>query len=359
MLSEDLTPPAEATTGAQPPPVLDVSVVIPCLNEAPTIGDCVHRALAAIEAGGFEGEVVVADNGSTDASAALAEAAGARVVHEPRPGYGAAYLAGLGAARGRMILMGDADGTYDFGQLSVFVETAERTGAELVMGSRFRGRIERGAMPWHHRYIGNPVLSGILRWLFHVQVSDAHCGLRLVRRGALPALDLHSPGMEFASEMVVAAARRRMTIAEVPIVYSARPEGSTSKLRSMRDGLRHLSYMLSNAPARVFWIPAAILVAMAAGLMIADSGGTVARAASAGAIALTAAIGETRLFVRLHDPSRRLRGKRAPQASHTTALAALIVATLSAGAITAAGLGSATTQPSAHGGAPAHHIRRA
>jgi len=145
----------------------------------------------------------------------------------------------------------------------------------------------------------------------------------------------------------------------VPIVYSARPEGSTSKLRSMRDGLRHLSYMLSNAPARVFWIPAAILVAMAAGLMIADSGGTVARAASAGAIALTAAIGETRLFVRLHDPSRRLRGKRAPQASHTTALAALIVATLSAGAITAAGLGSATTQPSAHGGAPAHHIRRA
>lgn len=354
MLSEDLTP-SETTAEPALARPLDVSVVIPCLNEAPTIAACVRSARAAIQAGEFEGEVVVADNGSTDGSAELAERAGARVVREPRPGYGSAYLAGLGAARGRMMLMGDGDGTYDFGQLSVFVETAERTGAQLVMGSRFRGRIEPGAMPWHHRYVGNPVLSGILRWLFHVQVSDAHCGLRLVRREALPLLDLHSPGMEFASEMVVSAARRRMTIAEVPIVYSARPEGSRSKLRSLRDGLRHLSYMLASAPGRVFAVPALLLVAVAGGLLIWTPDATPSRAAAAGLIALTAAIGETRLFVRLHDPSRSVRGKHMPSTSHTTALAALIVATLGIAAASVAGLGGATSQPPHSPPPPAHH----
>jgi hypothetical protein len=359
MLSEDLTP---AETGRDPAVLeaLDVSIVIPCLNEAPTIAGCVRQARAAIQAGEFMGEVVVADNGSTDGSPELAERAGARVVHEPRPGYGSAYLAGLAAARGRLILMGDGDGTYDFGELSVFVMQAERTGADLVMGSRFRGRIEPGAMPWHHRYVGNPVLSGILRGLFHVEVSDAHCGLRLVRRSALAALDLHSTGMEFASEMVVAAARNQLTISEVPIVYSARPEGSTSKLRSLRDGLRHLSYMLANAPGRVFWVPATALVAVAAALLIARPDVTDARAAAAGLIGLTALIGETRLFVRLHDPGRPHRGKRTPSASRTTALAALIVVTLGVAAASVAGLGSSSSQASNHGGVTrAHHIRQA
>ena len=358
MLSEDLTP-AETGRDAALPLPLDVSVVIPCLNEAPTIADCVRRARAAIEAGEFTGEVLVADNGSNDGSAELAERAGARVVHEPRPGYGSAYLAGLNAARGRLILMGDGDGTYDFGQLSVFVEQAERSGADLVMGSRFRGRIEPGAMPWHHRYIGNPVLSGILRGLFHVEVSDAHCGLRLVRRSALATLDLHSTGMEFASEMVVSAARNQLAIAEVPIVYSARPEGSTSKLRSLRDGLRHLSYMLSNASGRVFWAPACLLVALAVVLIVSHDT-TGGRALAAGLIGLTALIGETRLFVRLHDPSRPHRGKHMPRASHTTAVAALIVVTLGVAAASVAGLGSSSSQASNHsGGTQTHHVRRA
>jgi hypothetical protein len=359
MLSEDLTP-AETGRDAGVAEPLDVSVVIPCLNEAPTIAGCVRQALAAIEAGEFTGEVVVADNGSTDGSPELARAAGARVVNERRPGYGSAYLAGLAAARGRLILMGDGDGTYDFGQLSVFVAKARRTGADLVMGSRFRGRIEPGAMPWHHRYIGNPVLSGILRGLFHVEVSDAHCGLRLVRRSALETLDLHSTGMEFASEMVVSAARNQLAIAEVPIVYSARPEGSTSKLRSLRDGLRHLSYMLANAAGRVFFVPAIVLLLIAAVLLIASPGATDARAGAAGLIGLTALIGETRLFVRLHDPSRPHHGKHMPSASRTTALAALIVATFGLAAASVAGLGASSTQASNHGGgAQTHHVRRA
>ena len=196
---------------AQPPPTfseptLEVSVVIPCLNERGTIASSVLEAVRGVELAGTDGEVLVVDNGSTDGSPELAAAAGARVIQETRRGYGSAYLAGLSACHGRYILMGDGDGTYDFTALPDFLERC-RNGAELVMGSRLRGRILPGAMPWHHRWIGNPILTGLLNLLFHSGVSDAHCGLRMVARSALPRLQLRTPGMEFASEMVISAKR--------------------------------------------------------------------------------------------------------------------------------------------------------
>src|SRR5215212_5494065 len=184
---------------AQPadPPL--VSVVIPCLNEAENIVQCVTRALEVLEEHGISGEVVVADNGSEDDSAPLAEAAGATVVHEPRRGYGRAYLAGFAAARGDYIVMVDADLTYDFREIPHFVAELD-AGGELVMGNRMEN-IEPGAMPWLNRYIGNPVLSGFLKMLYRTKVRDAHCGMRAVRRDALERLELRTDGMEFASEM--------------------------------------------------------------------------------------------------------------------------------------------------------------
>src|SRR5437588_1078774 len=183
---------------------LEISVVIPCLNEEHTIQACVEQAWAAIKSTGRSGEVIVVDNGSTDRSAELAAAAGARIVHEARPGYGQAYLAGLHEARGEAILMGDGDGTYDFGELPRFLALFD-DGADLVLGSRLRGTILPGAMPWHHRWIGTPVLTGLVNALFRTRISDAHSGLRMVRRSALAALDLQATGMEFASEMIVRA----------------------------------------------------------------------------------------------------------------------------------------------------------
>src|SRR4051812_45061582 len=192
-----------------------VSVVIPCLNEAETIEECVSRARAAFEDHGISGEVVVSDNNSTDGSGALAEAAGARVVLETRPGYGSAYLAGFAAARGKYIVMADADLTYDFGDIHRFVEKLD-DGAELVMGDRM-DNIHPGAMPWLHRYVGNPVLTGLLNLFFRTGVSDAHCGMRAIRRDVLPRLDLRTTGMEFASEMVIRASKEHLKIAEFPI----------------------------------------------------------------------------------------------------------------------------------------------
>jgi glycosyltransferase involved in cell wall biosynthesis len=189
-----------------------ISVVIPCLNEAQSIAEAVRRARKALDDNGYEGEVVVADNGSTDGSPALAEAAGARVVQEKRRGYGSAYLAGFAAARGDYIVMADADLTYDFAEIPRFVAQLDE-GAELVMGNRMKN-IKPGAMPWHHRYIGNPVLTGVLNLFFRTGVRDAHCGMRAIRRDALPDLDLRSPGMEFASERVLCATNVHLRIAE-------------------------------------------------------------------------------------------------------------------------------------------------
>jgi glycosyltransferase involved in cell wall biosynthesis len=235
-----------------------VSVVIPCLNEEENIEACVTRALGVLREAGIPGEVVVADNASEDRSAELATAAGARVVAEPRRGYGSAYLAGFAAARGRYIVMGDADLTYDFAEIPRFVEQLE-DGAELVMGDRM-DNIHPGAMPWLHRYVGNPILTGVLNVFFRTGVSDAHCGMRAVRRDVLPRLDLRTTGMEFASEMVIRAAKEKLDIRQFPIEYH--PRGGDSKLSSFRDGWRHLRFLLVHSPTHLFMLPGAILLAL-------------------------------------------------------------------------------------------------
>ena len=237
-----------------------VSVVIPCLNEAENIERCVSWALSTMAEHGIPGEVVVADNDSDDASAALALAAGARVVHERRRGYGNAYMAGFAAARGRHIVMADADLTYDFGEIPRFLEQLE-DGADLVMGDRMDG-IQPGAMPWLHQYIGNPILSGTLNLFFRTGVRDAHCGMRAFRRSKLGELDLRTTGMEFASEMVIRAAKAKLDIRQLPIDYH--PRGGVSKLSSFRDGWRHLRFLLVHSPTHLFVIPGAALLLVGA-----------------------------------------------------------------------------------------------
>ena len=230
-------------------------MVIPCLNEAENIEQCVEIALGAMERAGIPGEVVVSDNGSEDGSAELAEAAGARVIHEPLRGYGSAYLAGFAAARGEYIVMADADLTYDFNEIPRFLAELQ-DGGDMVIGDRM-SNIHPGAMPWHHRYIGNPLLSNLLNLLFHTGVSDAHCGMRAFRREHLERLDLRTTGMEFASEMVVRAAKAKLDIRQLPIEYHAR--GGESKLSSFRDGWRHLRFLLLHSPKHLFILPGAAI----------------------------------------------------------------------------------------------------
>jgi glycosyltransferase involved in cell wall biosynthesis len=232
-----------------------VSVVIPCLNEAENIEVCVAAALQALREMGVPGEVVVADNDSQDDSARLAERAGARVVVERRRGYGSAYLAGFEASRGRYIVMADADLTYDFSEIPRFVAALEE-GAEMVIGDRM-DNIQPGAMPWLHRYIGNPILTGLLNLFFRTGINDAHCGMRALRRDVLPRLDLRTTGMEFASEMVIRASKENLRIAEFAIEYH--PRGGESKLSSFRDGWRHLRFLLVHSPNHLFIVPGALL----------------------------------------------------------------------------------------------------
>lgn len=246
-----------------------VSVVIPCLNEAENIEACVSAALAAIARMGVDGEVVVADNNSEDNSAQLAEQAGARVILERRRGYGSAYLAGFAAARGRYIVMLDADLTYDFNDIPRFVAALE-DGAEMVIGDRM-DNIQPGAMPWHHQYIGNPVLTGVLNLFFRTGISDAHCGMRAFRRDVLPRLDLRTTGMEFASEMVIRASKENLRITEFPIEYH--PRGGESKLSSFRDGWRHLRFLLVHSPTHLFIVPGAILAGIGAVIMVLVAAG--------------------------------------------------------------------------------------
>jgi glycosyltransferase involved in cell wall biosynthesis len=238
--------------------VVEVSVVIPCLNEAENIEECVRRARGALDAAQIPGEVIVVDNGSTDGSGDLAADAGARVVLEPERGYGSAYLAGFANARGQWVVMADADLTYDFAEIRHFVSELEK-GADLVIGNRM-DNIHPGAMPWHHRYIGNPLLSGLLNLLFRTGVDDAHCGMRAFRRSALPQLDLRTTGMEFASEMVIRAAKENLTITQFPIEYH--PRGGESKLSSFRDGWRHLRFLLVHSPNHLFILPGAVMAAL-------------------------------------------------------------------------------------------------
>jgi glycosyltransferase involved in cell wall biosynthesis len=233
-----------------------VSVVIPCLNEAQSIDACVRSALEVLEENDIAGEVIVSDNGSEDGSAALAAKAGARVVRERRRGYGSAYLAGFAAARGTYIITADADQTYDFAEIPRFVAQLE-DGADMVIGNRMNN-ILPGAMPWLHRYIGNPVLSGFLNLLYRSGVHDAHCGMRALRRDTLPRLRLRSAGMEFASEMVVRAVKEKLTISEFDIEY--RPREGQSKLSSFRDGWRHVKLLLVNSPTALFMVPGAAIL---------------------------------------------------------------------------------------------------
>jgi glycosyltransferase involved in cell wall biosynthesis len=237
--------------------VPEISVVIPCLNEEEAVGKVVDQALEGIRRSGRTGEVIVVDNASTDRSADVAAEHGAIVVHEERPGYGSAYLAGLAHARGGYIVMGDADETYPMQELAPFVERLA-AGDDLVMGSRFEGTIHGEAMPWLNRHIGNPILTGLLNVLFGVKISDAHCGMRAVRRDALPVLDLHSTGMEFASEMVFKAFRRKLRISEIPIDYY--PRVGESKLNRFGDAWRHVKFMLLYSPSWLYFVPGVLLL---------------------------------------------------------------------------------------------------
>jgi len=239
--------------------VVELTILMPCLDEAATVGTCVAKARGFLQRSGVEGEVLVADNGSSDGSREIAQRAGARVVEVAQRGYGAALAAGIAAARGRYVIMGDADDSYDFGRLEAFVERL-REGYPLVMGNRFKGGIQPGAMPALHRYLGNPVLSFVGRLLFRSPVRDFHCGLRGFDRAAVRALDLRTTGMEFASELVVKAALAGWRVGEVPVMLHPDGRGRAPHLRSWRDGWRHLRFLLLFSPRWLFLYPGLALL---------------------------------------------------------------------------------------------------
>jgi glycosyltransferase involved in cell wall biosynthesis len=237
---------------------LELTILMPCLNEAATLGVCIAKAQAYLASSGVRGEVLIADNGSTDGSQALAESAGARVVNVAQRGYGAALIAGIRAAHGRFVIMGDSDDSYDFSQLGPFV-AALRTGQQLVMGNRFIGGIAPGAMPFLHRYLGNPVLSFLGRRFFGGDLGDFHCGLRGFDRSAILSLNLVTTGMEFASEMIVKSLQAGLRIAEVPTPLRKDGRGRPPHLNTWRDGWRHLRYLLLYSPRWLFLYPGATL----------------------------------------------------------------------------------------------------
>jgi hypothetical protein len=233
---------------------LELSIVMPCLNEAETVGTCIAKARRFLGENSVRGEIVVADNGSTDGSQAIAARLGARVVEVPERGYGSALHGGIRAARGRYVILGDADDSYDFSDLAPFLARL-RAGDALVMGNRFRGRILPGAMPWLHRFVGNPILSAIGRLFFRAPVGDFHCGLRAVNRAAYDTMAPRTTGMEYASELVIKATLAGLPIGEVPIVLH--PDGRSRRphLRTWRDGWRHLRFMLLFSPRWLFLVP--------------------------------------------------------------------------------------------------------
>jgi glycosyltransferase involved in cell wall biosynthesis len=256
--------PTETGSEFSSPPIpehreIEVSVVMPCLNEAETLGSCIAKARASLDALGLPGEIIVADNGSSDGSQMIATELGARVVPVAEKGYGSAIRGGVGAARGKYIIMGDADDSYDFANLEPFVRKL-RDGYDLVMGNRFKGGIQANAMPPLHKYLGNPVLTATGRLFFRSPCSDFHCGLRGFRKAAIEGLDLRTTGMEFASEMVVKATLHNLRIAEVPTTLSPDGRSRPPHLRSWRDGWRHLRFMLLYSPRWLFLYPGLALM---------------------------------------------------------------------------------------------------
>ncbi len=249
--------------------VFEISVVLPCLNEAETLAACIGQIRQAIDQNGLSAEIIVADNGSSDGSPEIASTCGARVVSVKQKGYGSALMGGIAAAHGRYVVMGDADCSYDFGDIPKFLEKL-RAGYELVMGNRFRGGIKPGAMPPLHRYLGNPVLTGIGRLFFPNQCGDFHCGLRGFSREAYERMELRTTGMEFASEMVVKATLLGMRMTEVPTTLSPDQRTRPPHLRSWRDGWRHLRFLLMYSPRWLFLYPGAVLImaGLAAGLWL-------------------------------------------------------------------------------------------
>jgi glycosyltransferase involved in cell wall biosynthesis len=261
---------------------IELSIVMPCLNEAETLERCIVKAQAYLARSGVAGEVVIGDNGSTDGSQEIARRLGARVVDVPVRGYGAAIYGAVLAARGRTCIMGDSDDSYDFSKLDVFVR-AMREGAALVMGNRFKGGIGPGAMPWKNRYIGNPILSGIGQLLFRTPIRDFHCGMRGFTREAFLAMDLRTTGMEFASEMVIKATLLKMDIREVPATLDKDGRSRPPHLRPWRDGWRHLRFMLLFSPNWLFFYPG--LLVMVAGIVL--GGGLLAAPVHVGGLRLS------------------------------------------------------------------------
>jgi glycosyltransferase involved in cell wall biosynthesis len=231
---------------------IEVSVVMPCLNEEQGIGICIQKIKEVFARESINGEIIIADNGSSDRSVVIARSAQTIVVSEPQVGYGAAYLRGLRQARGTYIIIADSDNTYDFNEIPKFLDKL-RSGDDFIMGSRFKGMIRKGAMPWVHRYIGNPILSGMTRLFFHTRLSDIHCGMRAFTREAYQKLRLHTLGMEFATEMVVSALQNRLKISEVPIDYHLRK--GRSKLVPLSDAWRHIRFMLLYCPVWLYFVP--------------------------------------------------------------------------------------------------------
>lgn len=246
----------------------ELTILMPCLNEARTLPACIEKAQRFIERSGMQAEILIADNGSSDGSQALARKLGARVVDVSERGYGNALSAGIAAARGKFVIMGDADDSYDFLRLDAFVERL-RAGVDLVMGNRFRGGIEKGAMPLHHRFLGNPVLSFIGRLLFRAPVRDFHCGLRGFQRASMLTLGLRCEGMEFASEMVVKASLAGLRIEEVPTTLKRDGRDRSPHLRSFRDGWRHLTFLFLHCPRWLFLYPALLMLTAGATLQMA------------------------------------------------------------------------------------------
>jgi glycosyltransferase involved in cell wall biosynthesis len=243
----------------------ELSIVLPCLNEEQALGSSLEQIKRIVEKNNLEAELIVADNGSTDNSCKIAMEKQVKLVHEKERGYGSTYSKGLESAQGKYLFLSDPDGSYDFNEIPKFIEELKK-GCDFVIGDRFKGRIEKGAMPWHHKYIGNPILSGILRLFFKTKIHDAHCGMRAITKAALDKLNLRTTGMEFASEMIIRAVKKKLKIKELPINYYKR--AGKSKLKSFADGWRHLRFMLLYSPLFLFFIPGFLLFLTGAASML-------------------------------------------------------------------------------------------